>query len=147
MCSPQHVDKNGTHNILTDARVLVFGIYVSILLLPCLWAGCLGLDVEKMMPTNEDLHSPLFYGSASLQPPPHQQKEVGNVTPHFQASNYIALDCIVLYGIVLYCMALHFNGLHCIESVGDVWNFFIVLYCIVLYCIVWYCIVLYCIVM
>ena len=83
MCGPQHVDKNGIHNILTDARVLVFGIYVSILLLPCLWAGCLGLDVEKMMPTNEDLHSPLFYGSASLQPPPHQQKEGGNVTPHF----------------------------------------------------------------
>ena len=81
MCGPQHVDKNGIHNILTDARVLVFGIYVS--LLPCLWAGCLGLDVEKMMPTNEDLHSPLFYGSASLQPPPHQQKEGGNVTPHF----------------------------------------------------------------
>ena len=77
MCGPQHVDKNGIHNILTDARVLVFGIYVSILLLPCLWAGCLGLDVEKMMPTNEDLHSPLFYGSASLQPPPHQQKEGG----------------------------------------------------------------------
>ena len=42
-------------------------------------------------------------------------------------------------------MALHFNGLHCIESVGDVWNFFIVLYCIVLYCIVLYCIVMYCI--
>ena len=83
LCGPQHVDKNGIHNILTDARVLVFGIYVSILLLPCLWAGCLGLDVEKMMPTNEDLHSPLFYGSASLQPPPHQQKEGGNVTPHF----------------------------------------------------------------
>ena len=83
MFGPQHVDKNGIHNILTDARVLVFGIYVSILLLPCLWAGCLGLDVEKMMPTNEDLHSPLFYGSASLQPPPHQQKEGGNVTPHF----------------------------------------------------------------
>ena len=83
MCGPQHVDKNGIHNILTDARVLVFGIYVSILLLPCLWAGCLGLDVEKMMPTNEDLHSPLFYGSASLHPPPHQQKEGGNVTPHF----------------------------------------------------------------
>ena len=93
MCGPQHVDKNGIHNILTDARVLVFGIYVSILLLPCLWAGCLGLDVEKMMPTNEDLHSPLFYGSASLQPPPHQQKEGGNVAPHFLASNYIALDC------------------------------------------------------
>ena len=83
MCGPQHVDKNGIHNILTDARVLVFGIYVSVLLLPCLWAGCLGLDVEKMMPTNEDLHSPLLYGSASLQPPPHQQKEGGNVTPHF----------------------------------------------------------------
>ena len=83
MCGPQHVDKNGIHNILTNARVLVFGIYVSILLLPCLWAGCLGLDVEKMMPTNEDLHSRLFYGSASLQPPPHQQKEGGNVTPHF----------------------------------------------------------------
>ena len=47
MWGPQHVDKNGIHNILTDARVLVFGIYVSILLLPCLWAGCLGLDVEK----------------------------------------------------------------------------------------------------
>ena len=44
-------------------------------------------------------------------------------------------------------MALHFNGLHYIESVGDVWNFFIVLYCIVLYCIVLYCNVLHCIVM
>ena len=36
MCGPQHVAKHGIHNILTDARVLVFGIYVGILLLPCL---------------------------------------------------------------------------------------------------------------
>ena len=83
MCGPQHVDKNGIHNILTDARVLVFGIYVSILLLPCLWAGCLGLDVEKSCLQMRIYIPPLFHGPASLQPPPHQQKEGGNVTPHF----------------------------------------------------------------
>ena len=77
MCGPQHVDKNGIHNILTDARVLVFGIYVSILLLPCLWAGCLGLDVEKMMPTNEDLHSPFFMVPPACNRPLTNKKRGG----------------------------------------------------------------------
>ena len=83
MCGPQHVDKNGIHNILTDARVLVFGIYVSILLLPCLWAGCLGLDVEKMMPTNEDLHSPPFLWFRQPATAPSPTKRGGECNSSF----------------------------------------------------------------